>query len=97
MACYCNDLIVIQKYPGHVFDSIRGKGLPIKEMLAPDYFLGGDFERVKELKTNSKILKWVSKVYVKCMMDNFKNNFVFVISKQHAAMPPDYKPNLDTT
>ena len=54
--CYCDDLIVLYKAPGHVFDSIRGKGITIKETPAPDYFLGGDFERVKESKTDNAIL-----------------------------------------
>ena len=31
------------------------------------------------------------------MMYNFKNTFGFELSKQHAAMPPDYKPEIDTT
>ena len=66
-------------------------------MSAPDYFLGGDFECVKEPKTNNKILKWVSKIHVKKMMDKFKNTFGFDPSNQHAAMPPEYNPELETT
>ena len=31
------------------------------------------------------------------MMENFKNNFWFYPSKQHATIPPDYKTGLDTT
>ena len=50
MAYYCDDLIVVHKYPGHVFDSILGKGFTIKETYVPEYFLGGNFERVKEPK-----------------------------------------------
>ena len=30
------------------------------------------------------------------MIDNFKNTFDFDPSKKHAAMPPAYKPELDT-
>ena len=30
-------------------------------------------------------------------MENFKNTFGFEPSKQHSAMPPDYKTELDTT
>ena len=30
------------------------------------------------------------------MMDNFNNTFGVDISKQHGAMPPEYKPKLDT-
>ena len=30
-------------------------------------------------------------------MYNFKNTLVFKPSKKHSAMPPEYKPELDTT
>ena len=56
MACYCDDLIVVHKDPDNVFESIRGKGFTIKETLAPEYSLGGYFERVKECKTKNEIL-----------------------------------------
>ena len=79
-----------------MFDSIIGKGLTTKEMSAPEYFLGGDFERVKEPNTDNEILTWGSKTYVKHMMDNFNNNFGFDTSKKHNAIPPDYKPDLYT-
>ena len=97
MACYCNALIVVHKYPDHVFESIRGEWFNIKETSEPDYFTGGYFERVKETKTNNKILIWGSKKFVKCMMDNFKKKFGSEPSNQHGAMPPDYNPELDTT
>ena len=89
MACYCNDLIIVHKYPDHVFESIIGKGFTITETSAPDYFLGGDLERVKETKTDNKILKWVSRTFDKRMMERFKNNLGFEPSKQHATIPPD--------
>ena len=97
MACYCDDLIIVHKDPEHVFDSMRRKGFTIKETSAPDYFLGGDFERFREPKNDNKILTWDSKTYVKRMMDNFKNPFGFDTSKQHAAILPDYKPEFYTT
>ena len=31
------------------------------------------------------------------MMDKFKNTFGFDPSNQHAAMPPEYNPELETT
>ena len=31
------------------------------------------------------------------MMDNFNNTFGFDTSKHNAVIPPDYKPELDTT
>ena len=96
MACYCDDLIIVHKDPEHVFDSMRRKGFTIKETSAPDYFLGGDFERVKEPNTNNKILAWGSTTYVKRMMDNFNNILGFEPSKKHAAIPPDYKTELET-
>ena len=40
---------------------------------------------------------WSSKTYVKCMMGDFKNTFDFYTSKQHADIPTDYKPDLETT
>ena len=58
MDWYCDDMIFVRKYPDNVFESIRGKGFTIKDTLDPYYFLGGYFERVKEPKTNNKILKW---------------------------------------
>ena len=79
----------MHKDPDHVFDFIRGKGFTIKETSAPDYFLGGDFEIVKDPKTNNKILTWGSKTYVNQMLENFNNTFGFEPSKSHAAMPPD--------
>ena len=42
-------------------------------------------------------MTWGSNTYVKSMMDNFKNNFGFEPSNQHAAMQPDCKPEIDTT
>ena len=90
-------MIFVRKYPDNVFESIRGKGFTIKDTLDPYYFLGGYFERVKEPKTNNKIMTWGSNTYVKCMMDNFKNTFGFDTSQQHSDMPPEYKPGLDTT
>ena len=80
------------KDPEHLFHSIRGKGFTIKEKSAPDYFLGGDFKPIREPKTHNKILTLGSKTYVKSMMDNFNNTFGVDISKQHGAMPPEYKP-----
>ena len=80
-----------------MFDSIIGKGFTNKETPSPDYFLGGYFERVKEPNTDNEILTWVSKTYVKIMMENFKNTYVFDPPKQHSAMPPEYKPDIDTT
>ena len=97
MASFCDDLFVVHKYPDHVFDSIQGKGFIIKETSASEYLLGGYFERVKEPKTDNKILTWVSKTYVKRMIANFNNTFGFEPSKQHSDMPSDYKPELDTT
>ena len=35
VAFYNNDLIVVNKDPYHMFESIRGKGFTIKEMLDP--------------------------------------------------------------
>ena len=80
-----------------MFDSIIGKGFTNKETPSPDYFLGGYFERVKEPNTDNEILTWVSKTYVKNMMENFKNTYVFDPPKQHSAMPPEYKTEIDTT
>ena len=80
-----------------MFEYIRGNGFTIKETSAPEYLLGGYFERVKEPKTDNEILTWGSKTYVKCVTENFKNTFVFETSKQHVTMPPDYNPDLDTT
>ena len=81
-------MIVLQKDPGHVFDSIRGKEFITKYTSAPYYFLGGYFERVKDPKTDNEILTWGSKTYVKCLMENFNNTFGFEASKQHATMNP---------
>ena len=92
MALYCNDLIIVHKDPDHVFDSIRGNGFNIKETYTPYYFLGGGFERVKETKTNNKILIWGSKTYVNRAMYNINNTLGFYPSKQHAIIPPGYKP-----
>ena len=50
-SCYCDDLIVVQKDPDHLFDSIRKKRFTIKEMLDPYYFLEGDSDHVKDPKT----------------------------------------------
>ena len=97
MYFYCGDLVFMHKDPDHVFDSFRGKGFTIKETSAPEYFLGGDFGFVKEPKTYNEILTWGHKTYVKRIMDNFNNNFGSDPSKQHAAMPPGYKPEIDTT
>ena len=91
VACYRDNLLIVHKDPYHVFESIIGKGFTIIEKSAPDYFLGGYFEHVKEPKTDKKILKWVSKIYVKQMMDNFNNTFGFEPSKKNSATPPDYK------
>ena len=77
VACYCYDLIVVQKDPGHIFESIIGKGFTINKTPALDYFLGVNFESVKYPKTNHEILTLVSKTYVNCMLDNFKNTFSF--------------------
>ena len=97
VSSYWNDMIFLNKYPDHLYDSIRGKGFTIKEIPDLDYFLGGYFKRIKERKTNNKIRKWGSKTYVKRMMGNFKNTLGFYLSKQHTAMYPNYKPQLDTT
>ena len=51
-----DDLIVVHTYPDNVFDSIRGNSVNIKETSDPEYFLGGDFECVKEPKTENEIL-----------------------------------------
>ena len=40
VAWYCDDLIVIHKYPDHLFDSVRVKGFTVKYTSAPKYFLG---------------------------------------------------------
>ena len=97
MDWYCNDPVTVNKYPDHLFYYIIGKEFTIKETSAPDYFLGGYFECVKYPKTNNKILTWGSNTYAKHVMEIFKTTFVFETSKQHFAMPPDYKPDLDTT
>ena len=97
VACYCDDLAVVHKDPDNVFDSIRGKSFTIKEKYATEYFLGGDFDCVKEPKSRSNILTSVSKTYAKLMMDNFNINFGFIPSKQHTDMPPNYKPDIDIT
>ena len=80
-----------------MFDSIQGKGFTIKEKSAPEYFLGRNFEHVKEPKTYNDILKWGSKTYVKRMMDNFKNTFRFETFNKHASVPPEHNPKLTTT
>ena len=77
VACYFDDIIAVHKETDHVFDSIRVKVFTIKEMLAPDYFLGRNPGRLKEPKTKNKIMTWGSKIYGKRMMDNFKNTFGF--------------------
>ena len=89
MACYCNYLIVVHKEPDRLFDSIREKCFTIKETSAPEYFLEGDFESAKEPNTDNDILAWGYKTYVKCMMDNSKNTFIFEPSKQYSAMLPE--------
>ena len=53
--------------------------------------------RVKEPKTDNNILKRGSKTYVKHKIEKFNNTFNFDPSKQHSAMTPDYKTELDTT
>ena len=65
-------------------------------MQAPDYFLGGYFERVKNPNTDNEILKWGSKTYSKRPMEKIKNTFVFEDYKQHFAMTPEYNTDLDT-
>ena len=87
----------MHKYPDHVFDFIQVKGFTIKETYSPEYFLCDDFKSVKDPKSNNYILILGSKTYDKCMMDNFKNSFSFEPSKQHADMPPNYKPDLKIT
>ena len=94
---YCDDLIVLHKEPVHVFNLIQGEGFTIKETSALEYFLGGYFEHVKDPKSNNEILMWVSKTYVKHMMNNFNNNFVFETSKQNDDMPTNDKTELDIT
>ena len=89
MVCYCDDMIVVHKYPDHVFDSILGKGFTIKEISYPEYFLGRYFECVKEPNSNNEILTSGSKTYVKRTMKNFKNNFAYDPYKKHYSMPPD--------
>ena len=97
LACYCDDLVVVNKDSDHVFDSIREKCFTIKGTSATEYFLVGYFERVRETKTDNEILVWGSKTYVKCMMYNFKNTLGLELSNQHVEIPPEYKPELDTT
>ena len=48
MAFYCDDLVVVHKDLGRLFDSIREKGFTIKETPYPDYFLREHFDIVKE-------------------------------------------------
>ena len=86
----------MHKDPGCAFESIIGNEFVIKETSSPDYFLGGYFESFKDPKTDNEILTWGSKTYVKRLMENFKNTFSFEASKQHSAMNPKYKPELDT-
>ena len=75
----------------------RAPTYAIKETSDPDYFLGGYFKRVKDPNTDNKILTWGSKIYVKQMIENFKNTFGFDPSKQHSTIPPDYNRKLYTT
>ena len=97
VVCYCDYLIVVHQGPECVFDSIQGKVFTIKDKSALEYFLGGDFEWVKESNSNNEILTWGSNNYANCMMDNFKNTFLFELYKQHSAMNTDYKPELYIT
>ena len=91
LGIYFDDLIVVKKDPDHLFDLIWGKGFTIKETYAQEYFLGGNFERVKEPKSNNQILAWSTNTCVKRMIDNFKITFIFEPNKQHAAMHDIYK------
>ena len=91
---YCNDLIFLHKDPDCIFYSILVKGFTFKDTSAPEYFLCGNFECAKDPKSNNEILTWVSKTYVKHMMDNFKNTFGFDLFYQHSSMPPNFNPKL---
>ena len=68
MDLYFDDLIVVHKDPGHLFDSVIVNEFIIKETSAPDYFLGGYFEHVKEPKTDNEIMTWGYNTYVKRLM-----------------------------
>ena len=72
-------------------------GFTIKGASATENFLGSNFDNAKEPKPNSEILMCCSKTYVKRMMDNFKNTFFFEPSKEHTAMPTNYKPEFNIT
>ena len=80
-----------------MFDSIRRKVFNIKETSAPEYFLGGYFEHVKEPKTDIEVLTWGSKTHVKRTMETFNNNFYFEPYEKHATTTPDYNSDIDTT
>ena len=97
MECYFDDLIVVHKYPNYLFESILRKRFTIKETSDLEYFLGGDFEHIKEPKSNNEILMWVQNTYAKRMMDNLKNSFDFDPSKQNSVMSPNYNSDIDIT
>ena len=87
----------MHKDPYHVFDSIQGKVFTIKEISALEYFLGRNFDPIKEPMSYNNILTWGSNTYVKLMMGKFKNTSGFEPTKQHADMPPNYKPEINIT
>ena len=97
VAYYCDNLVVVHNYPDHVFDSIWGKGFNINHTSTWEYVLSRDFDCVKEPKSNNKILTWVSNTYAKHMMYSFNNSFGFEPTMQHAALPTNYKSDLDIT
>ena len=73
---------------------IQGKVFTIKETYYLDHLLGGNFERVKDPKSDKNIITLGSNIYFKRMMENFKNTFWFEPTKQRAAMTPDYNPEI---
>ena len=97
VACYFDDLIVVHTDPDHVFDSIKGKIFTIQEKFSAEYFLGRNFERVKDTKSDNKIITWISKTYVKPIVDNLKNKFGLEPNNKYTATPPNYNPQLDIT
>ncbi|MGH3054698.1 MAG: reverse transcriptase domain-containing protein, partial [Gaiellaceae bacterium] len=91
---YVDDILICGKKPLEIIEKLK-RQYTLKGVGAPEYYLGGDFERREEPE---KVLTWGSKTYINKIIEMYKTQFGDLPEKDiHTPLDPGDHPELDVS
>jgi hypothetical protein len=97
IATYVDDLLIMSKDPMEIIEKLK-ESFTLKGVGVPEYYLGGDIERVKSASAPSgSFLVTSAKSYIKKVCDKIETLMEWRLRNYGSPMDPKYHPELDET